>query len=99
MIRVQMTPLWNGKRSAGRTRHWTVDGLRSLPDEDCPGAWRRSARAGEKCGKHPVLFNDNLGNGFRLAGLTEISVAEADRHLLLRLLIAAPGYLNQRALR
>ena len=69
-----------------RPRARTRDGLRSTPDDVALKEWRANALAAKAATKHPVLAHDNLRDGFRLASLIEVDVAELDRHRLVTLL-------------
>ncbi len=80
-------------RPRGRTR----DGLRSTPADVTLNEWRANALAAKAATKHPVLAHDNLGDGFRLASLIEVSVVDLDRHQLVTLLRAALRHLEGHA--
>jgi hypothetical protein len=81
-----------------RPRRGTRDGLRKVPDAQGLGEWRANAARPGAASRHPVLFHDNLDDGYRLASLIDVDVASLDRHQLTRLMLAALGHVQARLL-
>jgi hypothetical protein len=69
-----------------------------VPDARELGEWRANAARPGAASRHPVLFHDNLDDGYRLASLIDVDVASLDRHQLTRLMLAALGHVQARLL-
>jgi hypothetical protein len=70
-----------------------------VPDAQGLSEWQANAARPGAAVRHPVLFQDNLDDGYRLASLIDVDVASSDRHQLARLMLAALGHVQARLLR
>jgi hypothetical protein len=74
-----------------RDRAWR-DGLAGMPSMEKLDRWRTAAAAGEKTGRHPMLFHDG---GLRLASQLPVDASSLNRHDMLALLEAALTHLGR----